>query len=128
MNDIEKYGIEVGDVWMDYARNTTTIKEIDELVSPYIIQTSRGAFTEKGLYLEDETSTDDLVTFVSRSDASSVSNPDKYLNHELLDRIYCLQESFNNLVVDHPSSKLIEKQVQAVINALSDAYQASGSL
>lgn len=128
MNDIEKYGIEVGDVWMDYARNTTTIKEIDESVFPYIIQTSRGAFTEKGLYLEDETSTDDLVTFVSRKDSSSVPNPDKYLNHELLDRIYCIQESFNNLVVDHPSSKLIEEQVEAVMDSLSAAYQAAGSL
>lgn len=128
MNDIEKYGIEVGDVWMDYNGNKTTIKEIDKSVFPYIIQTSRGAFTEKGLYLEDEISTDDLVKFVSRIDSPSVSNPDKYLNYELFDRIYCTQESFNNLVVDHPSSKLIEKQVQAVINALSEAYQAAGSL
>lgn len=53
---------------------------------------------------------------------------DEFHRHELMDRIFVVQELFNNIVMDHPAGEDMKKELKKVDNALAAAYQRAGKL
>jgi hypothetical protein len=47
---------------------------------------------------------------------------------ELMDRVHCIQTTFEALISSHPAAALLKEQVEAVQDKLSELYQAAGSL
>lgn len=53
---------------------------------------------------------------------------DEYHKHELMDRIHCVNEMFQSLVVEHLAADLLRKEIDAAAKVLGDLYQAAGNI
>ena len=51
----------------------------------------------------------------------------KLLDHELLDRMYLIQDMFNDYIYEHPSDILSEEEKGKIMDTLADTYQLIGA-
>lgn len=69
------------------------------------------------------------MTNFTYTDCAGIKQPiDKYHLHEMCDRLYCMQEMFNRLIVEHPCAGLMEDQSEYISKLLSRLHQRAANL
>ncbi|WP_136420405.1 hypothetical protein [Herbaspirillum sp. ST 5-3] len=53
---------------------------------------------------------------------------DEFHKHELLDRIHCLNEMFDSLILNHPAAVLMQKELEKAAESLGKLYQKAGMI